>query len=143
MAFWLVTLFAMLAILSPVMWLRPSRRDRRLGELRQQARQKGVGVKFAKPPLHSPPPGLVSYRWSYSQSRPGAYFVLVREEHASEALKPLSAECREWRWRIEPLRPLPASLAARLEEELARLPEDAVAPILTQTDPEAGEAQPG
>lgn len=123
MTFWLVTLFAMLAILSPVLWLRPTRRDRRLGQLRQHARQAGIAVKFAKPPLHAPPAGLVSYRWTYAQSRPGPHFVLVRDTHASEALKPF---VDGWRWRIEPLRPLPEAARECLEQALAQLPDDAL-----------------
>lgn len=123
MTFWLVTLFVFLAMLSPIMWLRPSRRDRRLGLLRQHARQAGVGVKFAKPPLHAPPGGLVSYRWSYTQARPGPLFLLVRDEYASQALKPFVAG---WRWRIEPLRPLSGEASRQLEQALAALPEDAL-----------------
>ncbi|SHE86241.1 hypothetical protein SAMN02745148_01255 [Modicisalibacter ilicicola DSM 19980] len=126
MAFWLVTLFAMLAILSPVMWLRPSRRDRRLGELRQYARQKGVGVKFAKPPLHAPTSGVLSYSWPYPQHSPGPYFVLVRNSHAGESLRPFSEEFGEWRWRIEPLRPLLEEARRSLESALEQLPEDAL-----------------
>lgn len=123
MTFWLVTLFVFLAMLSPIMWLRPSRRDRRLGLLRQHARQAGIGVKFAKPPLHAPPGGLVSYRWSYAQTQPGPVFLLVREDYASEALKPF---IEGWRWRVEPLRPLSSEARQSLLKALASLPEDAL-----------------
>ena len=123
MTFWLVTLLAMLAILSPVLMLRPSRRDQRLGVLRQHARQVGVGVKIAKSPLHDPPGGLISYRWRYSQAHPGPVFVLVRDSHASSALKPFDGA---WRWRIEPLRPLSREAAAALETLVALLPDDAL-----------------
>lgn len=123
MTFWLVTLFVFLAMLSPIMWLRPSRRDRRLGLLRQHARQTGIGVRFAKPPLHAPPGGLVSYRWSYPQTQPGPLFLLVRDDYASEALRPF---IEGWRWRIEPLRPLSSEARQYLEQALAALPEDAL-----------------
>ncbi|GHA90214.1 hypothetical protein [Modicisalibacter luteus] len=123
MTFWLVTVLAMLAILSPVLMLRPSRRDQRLGMLRQHARQAGISVKIAKPPLHDPPGGLVSYRWRYPQAHPGPLFVLVRAAYASTALKPFDTE---WRWRIEPLRPLSQDTAMELARLVARLPEDAL-----------------
>lgn len=123
MTFWLVTLFAVLVMLSPVLWLQPSRRDQRLSQLRQYAGQVGVEVKFAKPPLHSPPGGLISYRWSYAPTRPGPIFLLVRDAHASDVLKPFIAG---WRWRIEPLRPLTSDTQRWLEHALATLPEDAL-----------------
>ncbi|MGC3875157.1 preprotein translocase subunit YajC [Halomonas sp. GXIMD04776] len=126
MTLWLVMLVAMLAILSPMMWLRPSRRDRRLGQLREHARKAGVTVKFGKPPLHHPPAGLVSYRWLYSQDGPGPYFVLVREEYASDMLKPVAEDRKEWRWRIEPLRPFSEKVRDDLEQMLEKLPEDAL-----------------
>ncbi|MCG7602031.1 preprotein translocase subunit YajC [Halomonas sp. McH1-25] len=123
MTFWLVTVLAMLAVLSPVLVLRPSRRDQRLGGLRQHARQAGIGVKIAKPPLHDPPGGLVSYCWRYPQAHPGPLFLLVRDAYASAALKPFDTE---WRWRIEPLKPLSQDSAAALARLLASLPEDAL-----------------
>ncbi len=123
MTFWLVTLFAFLAMLSPVVWLRPSRRDRLQGKLRQHARQAGIAVRLAKPPLHAPPGGMISYRWNYAQPRPGPLFVLVRDEYASDALKPFITG---WRWRIEPLRPLSPQARRCLEQALAALPRDAL-----------------
>ena len=123
MTFWLVTVLAMLAILSPVLMLRPSRRDQRLGVLRQHARQAGIVVKIAKPPLHDPPGGLVSYRWRYPQTSPGPVFVLVRDEYASAALKPFDTA---WRWRIEPLRPLSHEAATALARLVSSLPGDAL-----------------
>lgn len=123
MLFWLVTLLAILVILSPALMLRPSRRDQRLGALRQHARRAGIGVKFAKPPLHDPPGGLVSYRWAYPQSQPGPVFLLVHNTYASEALKPFN---EEWRWRIEPLRPLSEVARNALASVLADLPQDAL-----------------
>ncbi|KXS39544.1 MAG: hypothetical protein AWU55_526 [Halomonadaceae bacterium T82-2] len=123
MTFWLVLGLTLLAMLSPVVWLRPSPRDRRLVGLREAARAAGVSVHFGKPPLHAPEGGLVAYRWRYPQTRPGPRFVAVRDSHASEALKP----CGEgWRWRIEPLRPFSAQQGRAFDETLAQLPGDAL-----------------
>ncbi|MBZ9568768.1 preprotein translocase subunit YajC [Modicisalibacter tunisiensis] len=123
MTFWLVLGLALLAMLSPVVWLRPSPRERRLVGLREAAREAGVSVHFGKPPLHQPEGGLVAYRWRYPQTTPGPRCVAVRDSHASEALKP----CAEgWRWRIEPLRPLTQEQRVALEAVLAQLPGDAL-----------------
>ncbi|MBZ9560478.1 MULTISPECIES: preprotein translocase subunit YajC [unclassified Modicisalibacter] len=122
MTFWLVLAFTILAILSPVLWLRPSPRDRRLIDLRRAAREAGVSVDFGKAPLHESS-GLVAYRWRYPQTRPGPRFVAVRDAHASEALKPCA---HGWRWRIEPLRPMDESARHAFEAVLAALPGDAL-----------------
>lgn len=122
----LILAFTMLLILSPMMLLRPSRRDQRVGQLRQHARDAGITVKLAKSPLHDPPAGLVRYRWRYAQERPGPYFVLVRETYASEALKPFGEDQKSWRWRIEPLRSFPEEARSCLAQALEELPEDAL-----------------
>nr|WP_298415835.1 hypothetical protein [uncultured Halomonas sp.] len=83
-------------------------------------------MKLAKPPLYNPPAGLVSYQWLYPQDRPGPYFVLVRETHASEVLKPFDEKRKNWRWRIEPLRSLPEKARLCLEQALEGLPDDAL-----------------
>ncbi len=123
MTFWLILALTMLAILSPAVWLRPSRRDRRVATLRQAARAANVSVGFSKPPLHEAPAGLASYRWRYPQTRPGPRFVLVREAYASQQLKAYDAN---WRWRIEPLRRLPTAADQRLQQLLELLPGDAL-----------------
>ena len=48
---------------------------------------------------------------------------MVRDEYASEALKPF---IEGWRWRIEPLRPLSHEARHYLEQALAALPDDAL-----------------
>ncbi len=120
---WLFILFAVLLVASPVMWLKPSPRQRRIGSLRNDARRAGVAIKQEKPPLHGVQTAMPAYRWRYSQERPGPDFVLVRDDHASSALKPF---VHGWRWRREPLRPLPEALEARLRSLLERLPQDAL-----------------
>ncbi|WP_458524756.1 preprotein translocase subunit YajC [Onishia taeanensis] len=118
---WLIMLLVLGLMLSPIMWLRPSPRQQRTGRLREVANEAGIRVRLSESPLHEAGK-MVSYRWMFPAEHPGPRFVLVREAVASEALKP----CREgWRWRIEPLRPLPGETMARLEAALAELPEDA------------------
>ncbi|GHE22998.1 preprotein translocase subunit YajC [Halomonas urumqiensis] len=120
---WLIILFGIMLVISPVMWLKPSPRQRRVVGLRNQAMKAGVVVKLEKPPLHDIKTAMPVYRWRYPQHRPGPDFMLVRDDHASQALKPLS---HGWRWRKEPLRPLPDAEEARLKALLSRLPLDAL-----------------
>ncbi|WP_445000836.1 preprotein translocase subunit YajC [Halomonas mongoliensis] len=120
---WLFILFAVLLVASPVMWLKPSPRQRRISALRNAALKTGLVVKLEKPPLHGIQTAMPTYRWRYPQERPGPDFVLVRDDHASSALKPF---VHGWRWRREPLRPLPEALEERLKGLLERLPQDAL-----------------
>lgn len=120
---WVVILFIVALVISPVMWLRPSPKQRRVAALRQAAAKAGVKVKLAAPPLHAAGKAMPSYQWLYPQERPGPRFVLVRDGVASPALKTFRPG---WRWRIEPLRALPDEAEKRLVELLSRLPQDAV-----------------
>lgn len=120
---WLLIIAIVGLVFAPVMWLKPSPAQRRMGRLRAAARQAEVTVRLESPPLHGVGGPVAAYRWSYPQQHPGPDFVLVREEAASAALKPFRAG---WRWRVEPLRPLPDEALARLEEALAALPRDAM-----------------
>lgn len=120
---WVVIAIALMLMISPVLWLKPSPRQRRIVPLRNAARKAGVTVKLEKPPLHGETVAMPGYRWDYPVERPGPRFVLVRDAEASEALKPYLAG---WRWRIEPLRPLPESARKPLEALLMRLPQDAL-----------------
>ncbi|TFH87859.1 preprotein translocase subunit YajC [Billgrantia azerbaijanica] len=120
---WVVIVIAMLLVISPVMWLRPSPGQRRIMLLRNAAREAGVMVKLKPSPLHGETGTMPCYRWDYPGERPGPRFLLIRDAEASEALKPYLAG---WRWRIEPLRPLPEDARAPLEALLRRLPQDAL-----------------
>ncbi|MCE8014477.1 preprotein translocase subunit YajC [Halomonas sp. MCCC 1A17488] len=120
---WLVILAALLLMISPVMWLKPSPRQRRIVPLRNAAAKAGVKVVLEKPPLHGIETAMPGYRWSYPAVAPGPRFLLVRASEASDLLKPCVAD---WRWRIEPLRPLPPSAREPLEALLTRLPQDAL-----------------
>lgn len=120
---WLLIIAVVGLVFAPVMWLKPSPRQRRLVKLRAAARREGVAVRLESPPLHAARSRMAAYRWAFTQARPGPDFVLVREQAASTSLKTF----REgWRWRVEPLRPPSAEAVERLEEALSALPEDAL-----------------
>lgn len=128
---WLIIVLVLMFVIAPVMWLKPSPRQARVSRLRTAATQEGVTVKLAKPPLHEVRGTMPSYRWTYPPQRPGPRFMLVRNEKASEALKTFRPG---WRWRIEPLRPLPAAAEDHLVTLLERLPQDA---LVLESDREA------
>lgn len=120
---WLIIIAIMLFVIAPVMWLKPSPRQKRHQALRSQMGKQGVTIKLEKPPLHHFKGTMPAYRWHYTQSAPGPDFLLVRDSNASEALAPYYAG---WRWRIAPLRPLPGDAEIALKALLERLPQDAL-----------------
>lgn len=120
---WLIIIFILMFVITPVMWLKPSPRQKRQMALRSSVAQQGVIVKMAKPPLHHFRGAMPAYRWRYAQDTPGPDFMLVRDSNASEALAPYHAG---WRWRIAPLRPLPEVASVHLQTLLERLPQDAL-----------------
>lgn len=120
---WLVIIVTLLLLVAPVMWLKPSPRQRRVVPLRNAAAGAGVKVGQERPPLHGMQSTMPSYRWTYSSDAPGPRFVLVRSSEASDMLKPYVVD---WRWRIEPLRSLPEAARESLEALLMRLPQDAL-----------------
>ncbi|MBZ5488902.1 preprotein translocase subunit YajC [Halomonas aquamarina] len=120
---WLIIGFILMFVMAPVMWLKPSPRQKRQGRLRASAAGQGASVKLEKPPLHHFKGVMPAYRWLYPQANPGPDFLLVRDSHASSALQ---AYCAGWRWRIAPLRPLPDAAEQVLKELLERLPQDAL-----------------
>ncbi|WP_192034663.1 preprotein translocase subunit YajC [Halomonas sp. YLGW01] len=119
---WLIIVLVIGLMLSPMLWLRPNPRQRRVGRLRTAAMEAGIEVKLEEPPLHDAGK-MASYRWSYPSEYPGPRFVLVREGAAGQSLKSFGDG---WRWRIEPLRALPEALLTRLEGVLQALPPDAM-----------------
>ncbi|MCH4813098.1 preprotein translocase subunit YajC [Vreelandella neptunia] len=128
---WLIIVFILMLVIAPVMWLKPSPRQKRQQGLRSQISKQGVTIKLEKPPLHHFRGTMPSYRWHYSQEGPGPDFLLVRDSNASDALAPYYAG---WRWRIAPLRPLPESAEIPLKALLERLPQDA---LVLQSTPHA------
>ncbi|RUR29954.1 preprotein translocase subunit YajC [Vreelandella andesensis] len=120
---WLIIVFILMFVIAPVMWLKPSPKQKRQMALRSSAKKQGVTIKIEKPPLHHFRGTMPAYRWYFPQQAPGPDFVLVRESNASEALELYHAG---WRWRIAPLRPLPETACASLKTLLERLPQDAL-----------------
>jgi hypothetical protein len=53
---WLIVGFVLLAAFGPIMWLRPSRRDRLQARLRDEARRGGLVVEIVKIPKNNPSP---------------------------------------------------------------------------------------
>ena len=90
---WLIIVFILMFVIAPVMWLKPSPRQKRQMALRSCAARQGVAVKMAKPPLHHFRGTMPAYRWHYPQQAPGPDFVLVRDSNASDALEPFHAGC--------------------------------------------------
>ncbi|RBI65778.1 preprotein translocase subunit YajC [Vreelandella sulfidaeris] len=128
---WLIIVLILMFVIAPVMWLKPSPRQKRHAALRSQTSKQGVSIKLEKPPLHNFKGTMPAYRWHYPQEGPGPDFLLVRDSNASEALAPFHAG---WRWRIAPLRPLPDDAAIPLKALLERLPQDA---LVVQSTPYA------
>lgn len=120
---WLIIIAILMFVSAPVMWLKPSPRQKRQQALRSHIARQGVSIKLEKPPLHHFKGTMPAYRWNYPQQEPGPDFLLVRDSDASEVLAPFHAG---WRWRIAPLRPLPDSATIPLKALLERLPQDAL-----------------
>jgi hypothetical protein len=51
---WLIIIVVLLAAFGPILWLVPSRKDRRLMQVRQAARQEGLTVELDRVPLTNP-----------------------------------------------------------------------------------------
>lgn len=121
---WLLILGVVAVAIAPVMWLKPTPRQRRLVALRNEARRLGIVVKLEASPAHQAKGLVAAYRWPYTGARPGPDFMLVSPDLSSPALKPFEAG---WRWRTEPLRALPEEAATLLAAMPAHLPDDALA----------------
>lgn len=100
MTVWIV-LSILAVVLSPLAWLRPSRRQGDRMALRMEARRIGLGMQLApqewphwlspEPPspcaqYHRPRRGKAPTCWSYWQSEPGVWVNQWREVLADEAL---------------------------------------------------------
>lgn len=121
---WLIIIGAIGLVTAPLMWLKPSPRQRRLIALRAEARQQGIAVKLEVSPAHQAKNMMAAYRWQFPAGRPGPDFMLVSPDVASRALKPFEAG---WCWRMEPLRPLPEAALVLLAAMPEHLPEDVIA----------------
>jgi len=140
---WLIIVIVLLAAFGPILWLLPSRRDRRLAAMRQTARQEGLVVQLVRIPktnpsaedrvsaggqIRDPVRECASYALPFTTKLkllPG--FRLLRAEGADDGPRP--------GWIYDP-RPdlrdprLPPTLA-RVEPLLAALPDDAAGVELT------------
>ncbi|WP_110691612.1 preprotein translocase subunit YajC [Salinicola halophyticus] len=114
---------AVLLILSPMVWLRPSRCEATRGQLRRYVKANGGELNFTKAPMAMPNIALMGYRLRYPGTASGSDFTLVRNEVASGALE---AATDQWRWRQAPLPSLDAERREALEQWLDRLPADAL-----------------
>lgn len=121
---WLLILVAVGLVITPVMWLKPTPRQRRVIALRNEARKQGIVVKLEASPEHQVKGLVAAYRWPFPAARPGPDFMLVSPGLASRALKTFEAG---WCWRTEPLRPLPETGVALLAAMPAHLPDDVLA----------------
>lgn len=122
-------LLAVLLVLSPMVWLRPSRGESLRSRLRQHAKQHGGELNYshsasgsaASSPLALPDVSLVGYRLRYPGKQTGSDFVAVRDVVASDALESITPQ---WRWRRAPLPRLDADRQRAFEAWLDSLPED-------------------
>ncbi len=53
---WLIVALGLLVAFGPILWILPSRRDRRLARLREAARRHGMAVELVRVPLLAPKP---------------------------------------------------------------------------------------
>ena len=116
-------LVAVLLILSPMVWLRPSRGESNRGQMRRHVKANGGELNFTKAPLAMPNVALTGYRLRYPGTKPGSDFTLIRNDVASEALE---AATDQWRWRQAPLPSLDAERLQALKQWLDGLPADAL-----------------
>lgn len=126
---WIVIVGVMTLLIAPLMWLKPTPRQKRLVALHAEARKLGIEVTMEASPAHMAKGMVAVYRWRYPAGCPGPDFMLVNPALASPALKPFADG---WCWRTEPLRPLPdvaQPLLSRLPEHLMAHTRDSVLAI--------------
>ncbi len=134
MKWWLISLL-LLGAFGPIFWLVPSRRDRRLAAMREQARVRGISVELTRLPDLNPKsedrvsaaglelePTLscVAYRLPYGRTLSLApVWQLQRDSRVSEGLLP--------GWRLTGERPGSESYQAAIAALVPHLPEDCLA----------------
>lgn len=116
-------LVAVLLILSPMVWLRPSRGESIRGQMRRHVKANGGELNFTKAPLAMPNVALTGYRLRYPGTESGSDFTVIRNDVASEALE---AATDQWRWRQAPLPSLDEPRLESLKAWLETLPADAL-----------------
>lgn len=144
---WLIIGLVLLAAFGPIMWLRPSKKDKRLMLLREQARREGlvVGIETI-PKLGASPEEIVSAggaarnptlacasygRMLGTKVRLGPRYRLLRgHPHPDDPGFPFD----DWQWdRPEREGVLDQEALVDLQTMLARVPADVVAVAVTQT----------
>ncbi|MEX2962130.1 hypothetical protein [Microbulbifer sp. TYP-18] len=129
MASWLpliIVLFALVLVVGPVMWIKPSRRDRDLAALRQRAAKAGMTVQMMPLPAALGEGSAAVYfgRWEDNRRLQTDWVLeLQRVSHAMHF-------AGRWDWRNG--RAAPQSARAALVEMLGVLPEDACAVVASR-----------
>ncbi|MEL0618633.1 preprotein translocase subunit YajC [Cobetia marina] len=119
----LIIIFVVLAMLSPLTWLRPSKRETRTSLVRKAVIADGMRVDLKAAPLSDAPKGIVGYRRPWPTERDVTPFILVHDEWASDALREAVSG---YRWREESRLAEDPDFAAALEHLTRALPEDAL-----------------
>ncbi|WP_158772814.1 hypothetical protein [Cobetia sp. L2A1] len=119
----LIIIFIILAMLSPLTWLRPSKRETRTARVRKAVIAEGLRVDLKSPVLSDAPKGIVGYRRPWPTERDVTPFILVHEEWASEALR---EAVPGYRWREESRLAQDIEVSAALEKFTRALPDDAL-----------------
>ncbi|WP_346839886.1 hypothetical protein [Microbulbifer sp. SAOS-129_SWC] len=130
MAGWLpliIILLAVVLVVGPVMWLKPSSRDRRLADLRQRAARAGMSVQMQPLPaaLGEGSAAVYTQRWrDRRRLQLGWSLELQRMEHEMHF-------AGRWDWSGGRSAPEPAW--EPLRELLAQLPRDACAVVASDS----------
>ena len=143
---WLIVLLVLLAAFGPVAYFMPSRRDRQLADLREQARRLGVDVSLARlPKLAASPdervspggqrrvPVLDCVDWSLRTERGDADWPRVRLLRHERTEFPALPELADWELdrSFHPAAP-PQAVLARLASYVSDVPADAVGLALSE-----------
>ncbi|WP_237056001.1 hypothetical protein [Microbulbifer sediminum] len=122
----LIIFFAVALVIGPVMWLKPSSRDRRLAEFRQRAAGAGMVVQMSRLPESQGEGTAAVYisRWEDPRRLQTGWMIeLQRMEHGMHF-------SGRWDWRGE--QQAPREAWPLLRELLTSLPPDALALHATQ-----------